>query len=539
MNIQLGKLTIPLWKQIDVVTLLRKGIWLFVVIMAILYSIAGTRDDLATVTNLTDRWTYVYLNVPSFVLGVLAAAIIFWRKPSSLMAFAISLMLITFTATDTGFRFWRPLFTDLFSGWNQNPAVPLAAALFLDVLFMAIFTSSLTYVLLTFPDDRLPSRKVRWFFNLLIVAQVLLIFFIGLICLVDIFVRLEGDLANVVYLLLDLVKSFLLIGLAAWQILRLRRITDPIKRQQIKWIAASLVGMTFFYSVGKMYAVLYGVYVPAWAFLPNLFFTYGFIITLFIAIVRYRFWDMSFFINKALVYSSVTAILGVVGLGGAALAEFFAKEFMTANSSLVGLVLLLLVVALIAPVRDRMQAVVDRHLKPEEIDFTGAIVELAPDSQLMLSSQDILRILIRQTVEPLDISGASIHLRRPDGQLVPAEPAAFDPEAPQFRLDDKTRSQLEKGEVVVPPEGSPFSLYIPLVITRAARPDFLGVLVLGPRNTGEGYSTPVLKSLRKLGCDAGKAIYIAQLREHLGHNIMERLAAIERSLSGLHEPREA
>lgn len=538
MNIQLGKLTIPMWKQIDIATLLRKGIWLFVVTLAILYTIAGTRDDLTTATNVADRWTYVYFNVPSFVLGVLAAAIIFWRKPSSLMAFAISLMLITFTATDTGFRFWHPLLTDLLSGWNQNPALPKAAALFLDVLFMAIFTSSLTYVLLTFPDDRLPSRRVRWFFNVLIVGQVLLISFIGLICLVDVLVRLEGDLVRVVYLLLDLVKSLLLVGLVAWQIVRLRRIKEPVKRQQIKWIATSLIGMTFFYAVGMIYAVWNGVRVPAWAFLPNLFFTYGFIITLFIAIVRYRFWDMSFFINKALVYSSVTAILGLVGLGGAALAEFFAKEFMTANSSLVGLLLLLLVVALIAPVRDRMQALVDRHLKPEEIDFSGAIVELAPDSQLMLSSQDILRILIRQTVEPLDIAGATIHLRRPDGQLVQAEPA-LDPEAPQFRPDDKTRSQLEKGEVVVPADGSPFSLYIPLVITRAARPDFLGVFVLGPRNTGEGYSTPVLKSLRKLGCDAGKAIYIAQLREHLGHNIMERLAAIERSLSGLQSPREA
>ena len=539
MTIQLGKLSIPLSKQIDLATLVRKAIWLFVVAMAIIYSIAGTRDDLASAQNLTQKWVYVYLNVPSFVLGVLAASIIFWRKPGSLMAFAISLMLVTFTATDTGFRLWHPLLNGLFSGWTQNMAVAYGAALFLDVLFMAIFTSSLTYVLLTFPDDRLASRQVRWFFNVLIVSQVLLIFFIALICIVDISMQMEGELAAVVYSLLDLVKSFLLIILAAWQILRLRRITDPVKRQQIKWIASSLIGMTFFYAVGKVYAVWYGVYVPVWAFLPNLFFTYGFIITLFIAIVRYRFWDMSFFINKALVYSSMTAILGMIGLGGAALAEFFAGEFMKANSSLVSLLLLLLVVALIAPVRDRMQVVVDRHLKPEEIDFSSAMVELAPDSQLMLSSQDILRVLVRQIVDPLEISGASIHLRRPDGQLVQAEPPAIDAEAPPFRLDDKTRSRLEKGEVVVPPEGSLFSLYIPLVITRAARPDFLGVLARGARNSGEGYSTPVLNSLRKLGCDAGKAVYIAQLREHLGHNIMDRLAAIERSLNGLQKPGEA
>ena len=58
---------------------------------------------------------------------------------------------------------------------------------------------------------------------------------------------------------------------------------------------------------------------------------------------------------------------------------------------------------------------------------------------------------------------------------------------------------------------------------------------MGPRNSGEGYPTHVLKSLRKLGGDAGKAIYIAQLREHLGQNILERLAAIEKGLAVLHK----
>jgi hypothetical protein len=92
---------------------------------------------------------------------------------------------------------------------------------------------------------------------------------------------------------------------------------------------------------------------------------------------------------------------------------------------------------------------------------------------------------------------------------------------------------------VLPPEGSAFSLYIPLVIARAARPDFLGVLMLGPRNSGEGYPTVLLNSLRKLGCDAGKAIYLAQLRERLGQNGMDRRAALERDLVLRQKPLEA
>jgi hypothetical protein len=124
-------------------------------------------------------------------------------------------------------------------------------------------------------------------------------------------------------------------------------------------------------------------------------------------------------------------------------------------------------------------------------------------------------------------------MKQDDGRLALSEPLTLDAEVPQLTLDEKSRGQLEKGEVVLPPEDSSFSLYIPLVINRASRPDFLGVLAFGQRNTGKGYPTAVLKSLRKLGSDAGKAIYIAQLRERMGLTIMDRLAAIEKGLSSL------
>ena len=163
--------------------------------------------------------------------------------------------------------------------------------------------------------------------------------------------------------------------------------------------------------------------------------------------------------------------------------------------------------------------------------------EFATIGELIVKCRhDCLNCLRReQSVEQLDISSAAIYLKRENGQLLQSEPPALEAESPQLRLDDKSRAQLEKGNVIVPLEASPFSLYIPLVINRAARPDFLGVLVFGPRNSGEGYPTHVLKRLKKLGCDAGKAIYIAQLRERLGQNILERLAAIEKGLAVLHK----
>ena len=46
MDIQLTKTALPMWKQIDVATILRKGIWSTIVTVSIIYSLAGPQDSL-------------------------------------------------------------------------------------------------------------------------------------------------------------------------------------------------------------------------------------------------------------------------------------------------------------------------------------------------------------------------------------------------------------------------------------------------------------------------------------------------------------
>ncbi|HEY3474861.1 MAG TPA: hypothetical protein VGK56_09645 [Anaerolineales bacterium] len=542
MNIQLRNTSLVIGRQgreIDMASLFGKVAWFAIVLISIVYSIASSWEDLLSIESGVDRWVYIYLNFLSFVLGLSAAAIIFWRRSKSWMAYMTSLMLITYTATGNGFTFWYWLFTGVPPSVGvPNDAIPYSIALFINVFYVALQTTSLAFVLLAFPDGTMPSRMTRGFFKLMIASQIILIISIAGICLLDVFGQLGGELMWGTYRFLDQMKAVMFLILAIWPILRLRRITNPVQRQQIKWIVVSLTGMTL---LGAIYTLLPFDAPTAnlLTFLACLVFTYAFIVTLFMAILRYRLWDMGVLVNRALVYSSLTAILGILGFAGGALLQILAEQYFQSDSKLVGAFILLPLAAIFNPVKDGLQSWVDRYLKPEEIDFSSAIVEIAPDAQLMLSSQDILKILVRQTREQLNLSHAAIHLRGQDGQLTQAEPSAADPLAPQLSLDEKTRTRLELGEVVVPADGSPFSLYIPLVIKRASRPDFIGLLVFGPRNNGEGYSTPVIKSLCKLGCDAGKAIYLAQLREHLGQNVMQRLAAIERGLSTLRQSGES
>jgi len=92
---------------------------------------------------------------------------------------------------------------------------------------------------------------------------------------------------------------------------------------------------------------------------------------------------------------------------------------------------------------------------------------------------------------------------------------------------------LEKGDVVIQANKSNCSLYLPLVLKRASKPEFLGVIAFGKRQNGMGYSSSVNQSLKKFGVDAGKALYGAKLRESSGKNIIERLSSIEKGLANL------
>ncbi len=63
-----------------------------------------------------------------------------------------------------------------------------------------------------------------------------------------------------------------------------------------------------------------------------------------------------------------------------------------------------------------------------------------------------------------------------------------------------------------------FSILIPLSLPRKIKPELLGILALGNRTNGRGYSFEEKSALKKLGKEAGLAIYIAQLNKNHGPN---------------------
>ena len=507
--------------------------WLSIVTLSVVYSAYRSSRELPSWGSDVEKWTYVYINFGSFVAGLIAAIIIFWRKSKDWLAVTVSLMLITWTSTSDGFEFWL----DTGIG-GSGTEVNWFLSYFLSLPYTVLLSVLLLCVLLTFPDGKWTPGWTRWFFILSVVGTLLLpVYMCGMLTL-GTMIELTDPLQH---FFLDLLPEYFRLGVlllgALAQIYRLFTTNDPFQRQQLKWIAVSLVGMTVFYILYYLASLW-----TAWTtdspqmltlFLLTLFFTYGFIVTFAISLLRYRIWDIDLVINKTLVYSALTTILGSLGLAGAVLFDFYAKEFLNSNSPVLAVLVILPLIALFSPLRDALQQFVDTRFKPEEIDFSNTIVEFTPEAQLMLSSSDILKILARQVREQLNVSEVEIFLKHENGDLFLSEPLPAEGALPSMALREKERLLLEKGEVVVPPDTSNYSLYLPLTLKRASRPEFLGAMALGKRENGLGYSSAMLRSLKQFGVEAGKVLYVAKLRESTGRNIMERLASIERGLASL------
>ena len=520
----------PLEKHPTLINILKWSVWSAIALPSIVFSVSATQAYFPELTQTISKWVYGYLNFASFVLGLIASAIIFWRKPKDWMALSVAFMLIMWTSTGDGTELFSPP-SEVFSILHQQ------VTYFLTIPYELLLSLLALLVLLTFPNGKWTPAWTRWLFVLTVIWALLLPVYVFIMILLSGRINFSYKAWEILTgTIPELIRISVLVLGALAQLYRIWTTRNPFQRQQLKWISVSLFGMTLFYALFNIARLLNlweleSIQLLTLFMLLN-FFTYGFIFTLAISVLRYRIWDIDIVINKAFVYGPLTAILGSLGIVGAIIFDFYAKKLFE-DSPVVTVAALVPVVMLFSPLRNILQNFVDKRFKPEEIDFSGAIVEFSPDAQLMLTSKDILNILAGQVREQLGVSAVDIFLRHEGGGLILSEPVKDEAVDGSQVIPVSGLTLLERGEVFVPADSSQYSLYLPLTLKRASRPEFLGVIVLGSRESGIGYSTPVLESLRKFGADAGKVLYVAKLRESTGKNIIERLASIEKGLANL------
>ena len=152
--------------------------------------------------------------------------------------------------------------------------------------------------------------------------------------------------------------------------IRLRRAVG-VERQQLKWLAYAAGGLAV---VAVLIIISIAIDPPRWyewvTNAINVAVTPGVPISIGIAILRYRLYDIDILINRTLVYGSLTLMLALVYFGGvtATQALFRALTGQEQQPQLAIVVSTLLIAALFTPLRRRIQSFIDRRFYRRKYD---------------------------------------------------------------------------------------------------------------------------------------------------------------------------
>lgn len=407
---------------------------------------------------------------------------------------------------------WMALFTATVVAYFAVPVFPLTNPVV--ILFNAIMSFFIFFWFILFPNGKLIPR---WSWAIVLLTLPSIVYGSA----IELGVLIWNERLAPIELTIGLVGIIAGVALIATIYFRYRYTFSPIERQQGKWVITGvIVGLLpllvtwlvyLFYSYSQKpeeSAIAYFFNQSI-----NIVLTVSMTLGIFFSIFRYRLYDVDTFISQAIVYSSLTGILALVGFIVAPLINYALQQSLGNQSALLAvLVSALPIAALFNPIRDRLQQAVERRFKPEEMDFENTFIEFTSELRSLFTVKELSTLLARHAVEQLDIAYASVFLNGQNGHLKHITTICSDKETSEPSLDDKTIEKIRKGQLTSPDGNYAQSLVVPLVVPRSRKPSLLGALVLGPRLQGVGYSTAMAKGLKKFGEEVGKAFYVAEVR---------------------------
>ena len=321
------------------------------------------------------------------------------------------------------------------------------------------------------------------------------------------------------------VYLLMIVAMFLSQMRRYRRIATPAQREQIKWFVMALAGVVVGYAVSQTAALLVNgptrasnvaVFILWQISVVGYQIPYALMaVAIGLALLKHRLWDIEIVINQSLVYSVLTAALAVLSTAVLAVTTtLIGKIFGNVSKLLAVAATAAFPVAAFNPLRQRIQRLVDRKMKPEEVSFGETSALLGLEVQALLPPAELLGTLVEAVAGQLGLDSAAVYVPAAGDRLSLARETPAGAGSPgDLPIDESTRDGLRQGRLVPRPESSGFSFLVPLMTSRTLGHAFCGVLALGPRRNGKGYTTPMEHGLRQLGIEAGKALYVARLRE--------------------------
>jgi hypothetical protein len=287
---------------------------------------------------------------------------------------------------------------------------------------LPIMIGSQLFYLLLFPTGRLPGRHWRWLARLavafILVGAVLAALspgaYLGALGPIRNPIGIEG-FTGVYKAVLYVMAPLLYTAVAASLIVRLRG-AGGVERQQIKWLA---YGAAAFAAGIVLLIIPLATETPRWlewggeavftlagAAVP---------ISMGVAILRYRLYDIDLVINRTLVYAVLTASLVLVYVASVAGLQRMFSPLVGEGNQLSVVASTLLIAALFGPLRRRVQDFIDRRFYRKKYDAAKTLedfgVRLREETNLGALSEDLVGV-VQGTLQP---AYASLWLRPPAG----------------------------------------------------------------------------------------------------------------------------
>ena len=357
-------------------------------------------------THTYDTWLDNTLNAVFYsTVGALVAS----RRPENLVGWLLCLFALSESVQLFGAEY------AIYALLSRPDSLPAGEAMaWTSYWILPVIIGLSVFYLLLFPTGLLPSRGWRplaW----LTVAFI----FVGVISGAFSTGPVEGlgpirnplgidGFPNVYGAVLDIMAPVLLVAAAASVFMRLRYAIG-VESQQIKWFAyaaaATVIGLFLAYVIPTVidtplwferagYAVLIAV-IPA---IP---------ISIGIAILRYRLYDIDIIINRTLVYGSLTATLVALYFGGIVVLQRLFVVLTGQKSTLAVVASTLFIAALFNPLRHRIQGFIDRRFYRRKYDARKTLEAfsstLRDETDLEALNDDLVGV-VRETMQPAHTS---------------------------------------------------------------------------------------------------------------------------------------
>jgi len=364
--------------------------------------------------------------------------------------------------------------------------------------------SALGYLGLLFPEQWTPPWRLNWVRYLpFLVSTVLAVW--GLLVLYDAgrpWTYVSSWRLSFIY------TAFGIIFFLGVMLYRLRVTTAPLVRQQM-WVILGGSIAAFIPILFWLIAPVFGIDLPfiTLLFLPFLLL---FPISISVAILRYRLWDIDLLVNRTLVYGVLTLLLGALYISVVILLQGLFIRLTGQNSPAAVALSTLLIAVVFNPVRQRTQLVIDHRFFRRKYETAHSMTMLSNALRQEVSLErltDKLLGVVEEILHPVHVTLYSLQAGDPNPYL---DIASDDP-LRQLMLE--TRDLLEIGDEIQDSQGlnrlqaGGVKVVVPLV----SQGEIVGVLALGEPRGGPYYSYNDRQLLGLIASHAAPALRIAQL----------------------------